>query len=104
LIKESCGCKLKAITLMGLMESNMGLFGDLRGLAKLVGIGEVAKLVGEAAVETMTGKPIVNERKELTPHDQAYAEKQYQLALATKEGVVAQIDAAGMELTEEPGI
>ncbi len=63
----------------------MGLLGDLRGLAQLVGIGEVAKLVGEAAVEAVTGKPIANERKELAPNDQAHAEKRYQLALVATE-------------------
>ena len=75
----------------------MGLLGDLRGLAQLVGIGEVAKLVGEAAVETVTRKPITNERKELTPDDQAHAEKQYQLALVTterKQAMALLLDAA----------
>ena len=75
----------------------MGLLGDLRGLAQLVGIGEVAKLVGEAAVEAVTGKPIANERKELAPHDHAYAEKQYQLAMVTnerKQAMTLLLDAA----------
>ncbi|MCX7132234.1 tetratricopeptide repeat protein [Aeromonas sp.] len=75
----------------------MGLLGDLRGLAQLVGIGEVAKLVGEAAVEAVTGKPIANERKELAPHDRAYAEKQYQLAMVTnerKQAMTLLLDAA----------
>ncbi|MCS3770396.1 TPR repeat protein [Aeromonas hydrophila] len=79
------------------MEKDVGLFGELKGLAQLVGIGDVAKLVGEAAVETVTGKPIANERKELPSHAQAYAEKQYQLAMVTterKQAMALLLDAA----------
>lgn len=64
----------------------MGLWGDLGAFAKLVGVSEVTKIISETAVETLTGKPTVqHDKNELSSHDQKYAEKQYQLALATKE-------------------